>query len=154
MGNVRLVSPADGRKMFVRVNKVDGVPDDNNGKGGWWTVQDGIPDEGRPGRKGKGKKGRGSAEGVESILGVGDTEREGSEVAQQGGVDRPDSAERVDRASHVDGVNGIPESPSGGEFKWPPAMPMTTAVTANGYGWEKVGSVPLGRPEGAAYVAP
>ena len=38
--------------MFVRVNKVDGVPDEG-GKGGWWTVEPGIPDEGRPGRKTK-----------------------------------------------------------------------------------------------------
>jgi hypothetical protein len=44
------------RKMFVRVNKVDGVPDDNGGKGGWWTVNVGVHDEGRPGRKSKGKK--------------------------------------------------------------------------------------------------
>lgn len=38
--------------MFVRVNKVDGIPDEG-GKGGWWTVEPGIPDEGRPGRKSK-----------------------------------------------------------------------------------------------------
>ena len=43
------------RKMFVRVGKVDGVPDEG-GKGGWWTVKMGVPDEGRPGRKGKGKR--------------------------------------------------------------------------------------------------
>ncbi|ORY22395.1 hypothetical protein BCR39DRAFT_562358 [Naematelia encephala] len=44
------------KKMFVRVNKLDGVPDDAGSKGGWWTVQPGVPDEGRPGRKSKGKK--------------------------------------------------------------------------------------------------
>lgn len=43
------------RKMFVRLNKVDGVPDEG-GKGGWWTVQAGVPDEGRPGRKAKAKR--------------------------------------------------------------------------------------------------
>lgn len=43
------------RKMFVRVSKEDGVPDEG-GKGGWWTVKMGVPDEGRPGRKGKGKR--------------------------------------------------------------------------------------------------
>ena len=43
------------RKMFVRVGKVDGVPDEG-GKGGWWTVKEGVPDEGRPGRKGKSKR--------------------------------------------------------------------------------------------------
>lgn len=42
--------------MFVRVNKVDGVPDDSGGKGGWWTVIPGVPDEGRPGRKAKARK--------------------------------------------------------------------------------------------------
>ena len=42
--------------MFVRVNKVDGVLDDTGGKGGWWTVEPDIPDEGRPGRKTKSKK--------------------------------------------------------------------------------------------------
>ena len=54
--------------MFVRVNKVDGIPDDTGGKGGWWTVQPGVPDEGRPGRKAKSKKPRHSGETVESIL--------------------------------------------------------------------------------------
>lgn len=54
--------------MFVRVNKPDGVPDDNGGKGGWWTVQPGVPDEGRPGRKGKSKRPRHSGETVESML--------------------------------------------------------------------------------------
>ncbi|KAL7424445.1 Forkhead transcription factor [Cryptotrichosporon argae] len=44
------------KKMFVRVNKADGAPDDTGGKGGWWTVQPGVPDEGRPGRKAKTKK--------------------------------------------------------------------------------------------------
>ena len=44
--------------MFVRVNKTDNVPDDNGGKGGWWTVQPGVPDEGRPGRKAKAKRPR------------------------------------------------------------------------------------------------
>ncbi|OWZ62456.1 hypothetical protein AYX15_05400 [Cryptococcus neoformans] len=44
------------KKMFVRVNKVDGVPDDSGGKGGWWTVIPGVPDEGRPGRKAKARK--------------------------------------------------------------------------------------------------
>jgi hypothetical protein len=53
------------RKMFVRVNKVDGFPDEG-GKGGWWTVQPGVPDEGRPGRKSKGKKGcKGEMDGDE-----------------------------------------------------------------------------------------
>ena len=42
--------------MFVRVNKVDEIPDDSGGKGGWWTVEPDIPDEGRPGRKTKSKK--------------------------------------------------------------------------------------------------
>lgn len=42
--------------MFVRVNKADGQPDDSGGKGGWWTVQAGVPDEGRPGRKAKAKR--------------------------------------------------------------------------------------------------
>jgi len=80
--------------MFVRVNRIDGVPDDTNGKGGWWTVQPGVPDEGRPGRKAKGKKGRGSAadgadgastaglEGLRDIkdpaLGLGGVMRKGS----------------------------------------------------------------------------
>lgn len=41
--------------MFVRVNKGDGT-DDQGGKGGWWTVQPGVPDEGRPGRKAKAKR--------------------------------------------------------------------------------------------------
>ncbi|KAK4689454.1 hypothetical protein P7C73_g668, partial [Tremellales sp. Uapishka_1] len=53
------------KKMFVRVNKVDGVPDDCGGKGGWWTVEPGVPDEGRPGRKAKAKKQR-SEDGGES----------------------------------------------------------------------------------------
>ncbi|TXT04897.1 hypothetical protein VHUM_03980 [Vanrija humicola] len=44
------------KKMFVRVNKADGQPDDSGGKGGWWTVQAGVPDEGRPGRKAKAKR--------------------------------------------------------------------------------------------------
>lgn len=44
------------KKMFVRVNKVDGIPDDSGGKGGWWTVIPGVPDEGRPGRKAKARK--------------------------------------------------------------------------------------------------
>ena len=143
--------------MFVRVNKVDGVPDDNNGKGGWWTVQDGIPDEGRPGRKGKGKKGRNSAEGVESVLGVGEGDAEGSEAPAPHSVERLDSAERVDRASQADGPSGtgIADVPGGGEFKWPPAMPVsivgTAPVTASGYGWEKVGPGRDGRAEAAAY---
>jgi len=42
--------------MFVRVDKGDGTPDDTGGKGGWWTVQPGVPDEGRPGRKAKAKR--------------------------------------------------------------------------------------------------
>lgn len=54
--------------MFVRVNKVDGVPDDANGKGGWWTVQPGVPDEGRPGRKSKSKKSRHSGDAIESLV--------------------------------------------------------------------------------------
>lgn len=53
--------------MFVRVNKVDGIPDDNGGKGGWWTVNVGVHDEGRPGRKSKGKK-RNSGEAIEDIV--------------------------------------------------------------------------------------
>ncbi|ODN95678.1 hypothetical protein I350_08395 [Cryptococcus amylolentus CBS 6273] len=44
------------KKMFVRVNKIDGIPDDTAGKGGWWTVIPGVPDEGRPGRKAKARK--------------------------------------------------------------------------------------------------
>lgn len=51
------------RKMFVRVNKLDGTPDDNGGKGGWWTVQPGVPDEGRPGRKAKSKRPRDGEDG-------------------------------------------------------------------------------------------
>lgn len=39
----------------MRVNKGDGT-DDQGGKGGWWTVQPGVPDEGRPGRKAKAKR--------------------------------------------------------------------------------------------------
>ncbi len=61
------------RKMFVRVNKLDGVPDDNGGKGGWWTVQPGVPDEGRPGRKAKSKRPHdsgGEIEGVDGEMGV------------------------------------------------------------------------------------
>ncbi|WVF67377.1 hypothetical protein IAT40_002132 [Kwoniella sp. CBS 6097] len=50
------------KKMFVRVNKLDGIPDDSGGKGGWWTVQPGVPDEGRPGRKAKAKKAKADAE--------------------------------------------------------------------------------------------
>lgn len=42
--------------MFVRVNKADGTADETGGKGGWWTVQPGVPDEGRPGRKAKAKR--------------------------------------------------------------------------------------------------
>ncbi|WWC91982.1 uncharacterized protein L201_006936 [Kwoniella dendrophila CBS 6074] len=49
------------KKMFVRVNKPDNVPDDSGGKGGWWTVQPGVPDEGRPGRKAKAKKAKADA---------------------------------------------------------------------------------------------
>lgn len=37
------------------MNKGDGS-DDQGGKGGWWTVQPGVPDEGRPGRKAKAKR--------------------------------------------------------------------------------------------------
>jgi hypothetical protein len=46
--------------MFVRVNKADGT--DEGGKGGWWTVQPGVPDEGRPGRKAKAKRAKAEAE--------------------------------------------------------------------------------------------
>ncbi|BEI84505.1 hypothetical protein CcaverHIS002_0411090 [Cutaneotrichosporon cavernicola] len=48
------------KKMFVRVNKADGT--DEGGKGGWWTVQPGVPDEGRPGRKAKAKRAKAEAE--------------------------------------------------------------------------------------------
>ena len=51
------------RKMFVRVNKLDTVPDENGGKGGWWIVQPGVPDEGRPGRKAKSKRPKGGEGG-------------------------------------------------------------------------------------------
>ncbi|WVR09680.1 hypothetical protein IAU60_006755 [Kwoniella sp. DSM 27419] len=70
------------KKMFVRVNKLDGVPDESGGKGGWWTVQPGVPDEGRPGRKAKAKKAKadptvdGEEEGGGSVppsMGVGAT---------------------------------------------------------------------------------
>lgn len=120
-------------------------------------MQDGIPDEGRPGRKGKGKKGRGSAEGVESVLGVGEGEGDGSEAATRNSTERPDSAERVDRASQGEGMSGMTDAPTGGEFKWPPVMPPTTTigtapVTVNGYGWEKV-PVREERAEAAGYVA-
>lgn len=46
--------------------KSTGVPDEG-GKGGWWTVKMGVPDEGRPGRKGKSK--RKSDTDVDSELG-------------------------------------------------------------------------------------
>ena len=63
----------------MRVNKVDGVPDDNGGKGGWWTVQMGVFDEGRPGRKSKGKK-RNSGDAIESMVDAeGDGEGEGDD---------------------------------------------------------------------------
>ncbi|WWD19920.1 hypothetical protein CI109_104392 [Kwoniella shandongensis] len=78
------------KKMFVRVNKVDGVPDESGGKGGWWTVQPGVPDEGRPGRKAKAKKakvgsqqpeeGAGGGEWIEHVNVNGD----GDESAQLG----------------------------------------------------------------------
>jgi hypothetical protein len=42
--------------MFVRTTKPEGYDEDITGKGGWWTVQPGVPDEGRPGRKAKAKK--------------------------------------------------------------------------------------------------
>ncbi|OCF44548.1 forkhead transcription factor 3 [Kwoniella heveanensis CBS 569] len=63
------------KKMFVRVNKLDGVPDDSGGKGGWWTVQPGVPDEGRPGRKAKAKKAKADAE---AGTGTGNVEGNGS----------------------------------------------------------------------------
>ena len=70
--------------MFVRVNKVDGIPDDNNGKGGWWTVQPGVHDEGRPGRKAKAKKR--SSDGSQSRNGDDDVswdgERESSIISR------------------------------------------------------------------------
>ncbi|ORX40492.1 hypothetical protein BD324DRAFT_610999 [Kockovaella imperatae] len=55
------------KKMFVRVNKVDGMIDDSGGKGGWWTVEPDMPDEGRPGRKVKSKKRGGDDIAEESI---------------------------------------------------------------------------------------
>lgn len=55
--------------MFVRVNKVDGIPDEG-GKGGWWTVEPGIPDEGRPGRKSKSSTAN-SANTVDPLAGPG-----------------------------------------------------------------------------------
>ena len=76
------------RKMFVRVNKLDTVPDDNGGKGGWWTVQPGVPDEGRPGRKAKPKRPRGG---------------EGGEKGREGERWVEDSAIQD---SHHDGVSG------------------------------------------------
>ena len=47
--------------MFVRVNKPNapGIPDDNGAKGGWWTVEPGVHDEGRPGRKSRTRKSKG-----------------------------------------------------------------------------------------------
>ncbi len=55
--------------MFVRVNKIDGIPDDTGGKGGWWTVQPGVPDEGRPGRKAKAKKAKDGPDVDDSVDG-------------------------------------------------------------------------------------
>lgn len=72
--------------MFVRVNKVDGIPDDNGGKGGWWTVNVGVHDEGRPGRKSKGKK-RNSGEAVEDVL---DGDMKEEHPSQSTSVDRDD----------------------------------------------------------------
>ncbi len=71
------------RKMFVRVNKLDNIPDDNGGKGGWWTVQPGVPDEGRPGRKAKSKRLRGGeAEGYGYGYGYGYGEGDGEGEGQ------------------------------------------------------------------------
>ncbi|WVO17079.1 hypothetical protein L204_104766 [Cryptococcus depauperatus] len=79
------------KKMFVRVNKPDApstpsslnsplsslpssssnlfnpntIGDDSGGKGGWWTVVPGMPDEGRPGRKAKARKAKEAAEAKE-----------------------------------------------------------------------------------------
>lgn len=81
--------------MFVRVNRVDGEPDDSQGKGGWWTVQPGVPDEGRPGRKGRGKRGRGGAGGGKK----GDKEESASvgagEEDEGVGDEAPEDEERV-----------------------------------------------------------
>lgn len=83
--------------MFVRVNKPDtSLFPDENGKGGWWTVQPGIPDEGRPGRKSKVKekdvvvgKGKIAGEGLERDMnGIEEmgTEDRGQVVEGQGMV--------------------------------------------------------------------
>ena len=103
------------RKMFVRVNKVDGVPDDNNGKGGWWTVQVGVPDEGRPGRKTKSKK-RNSGEAVESLIGD-DASEQGDSQETGAGEISPEKVEEV----------------AGGGWSAQAYEPNT-----NGAGWEKM----------------
>ena len=128
--------------MFVRVNKVDGVPDDNNGKGGWWTVQVGVPDEGRPGRKTKSKK-RNSGEAVESLVGD-----EGSEQGESvaggaagGGEISPEKVEQVTM-----GWNGRYE-PNGPVVE--KALEVDSAGRVGGeyggeIGWEKMGGLGLG----------
>ncbi|KAK8853486.1 hypothetical protein IAR55_004193 [Kwoniella newhampshirensis] len=73
------------KKMFVRVQKVDGVPDESGGKGGWWTVVPGVPDEGRPGRKAKAKKAKaGSQLPEEGVAGqtIGWTDEEGMSMRE------------------------------------------------------------------------
>jgi len=109
--------------MFVRVNKVDGVPDDNNGKGGWWTVQVGVPDEGRPGRKTKSKK-RNSGEAVESLVGDDASEQGESVIEATGGGDV--SPEKVEEVA-VNGWSGQAYEPK-----------------VDGAGWEKMGGLGLG----------
>ena len=72
------------RKMFVRLNKVDGVPDES-GKGGWWIVQAGVPDAGRPGRKTKSKRRSGGGKGYSGEMGTeGASSRGPSEVGREG----------------------------------------------------------------------
>ncbi|OCF77512.1 forkhead transcription factor 3 [Kwoniella mangroviensis CBS 8886] len=79
------------KKMFVRVNKPDGTPDDSGGKGGWWTVQPGVPDEGRPGRKAKAKKAKAEAE-AEAGAGAESTTTTNGEI---------DSHDNSSNATHI-----------------------------------------------------
>lgn len=95
--------------MFVRVNKVDGVPDEA-GKGGWWTVQAGVPDEGRPGRKARAKRragqsGEGEGSGDVSVEGM-SVDEEQSELNGDGGGGGGEGSLPVYPASAYDGQAG------------------------------------------------
>lgn len=83
--------------MFVRVNKPDtALFPDENGKGGWWTVQPGIPDEGRPGRKSKMRDSKGNGHDSASVSvsgsvrGGGDGDAEGDADADGEGEEDPE----------------------------------------------------------------